>query len=159
MADTHAKCRQCRTAMTLQPVDPVFGEEGALKVVLMHLPLLICANQHKRFATPDFPRQLLERVSGEEMTKLPAAKADGWLVKRYACGGCGAKLQGGEAREETFDFDVALPELPPLRVEVTVPLEQCASCGKEQIRRLEKMRELLPAAMAHAFQAAGVRPG
>lgn len=145
--------------MTLQPVDPVFGEQGVLKVVLLQLPALACINQHRRFAMPDFPRLLIDRVVGEEMATLPAARARGWLFKRYACGGCGAKLRSGEGREETFDFDIALAELPPLRVEVTVPLYTCASCGKEQIRSLGKMRKLVPAAMAHAFRAAGLQPG
>lgn len=159
MTEKQATCRQCRSAMTMQPVDPAFGEEGAVKVVLLQLPALICPNQHKRFVTAEFARQLLEHVSGGEMVKLPAANAEGWLVKRYACGGCGAKLESQESREETYDFDVALADLPPMRVEVTVPLEKCAACGREQVRKLTQLREQLPAAMAHAFQAAGLRPG
>lgn len=159
MTEKHAKCRQCQTAMAVHPVDPAVGEEGALKVVLLHLPALVCPNQHKRFVTPDFPRQLLDRVSGGEMANLPAAKTDGWLVKRYACGGCGAKLESAEGREETYDFDIALPDVPMMRVEITVPLEKCGACGMEQVRKLAALRELLPAAMAHAFQAAGLRPG
>lgn len=159
MTDKHATCRQCRSAMTVQPVDPVFGEEGALKVVLMHMPAMICPNQHKRFVSADFARQLLDRVSGENMAQLPAAKAEGWLIKRYSCDGCGAKLDGGGGREESYDFSIAFPELPPMRIELTVPLEKCGACGREQVRNLVALRENLPAAMAHAFQAAGLRPG
>lgn len=156
MTEAHARCSECGTAMTLQPGDPVFGSSGALKVVLLHLPELVCVNQHRRFATADFPGRLLERVRGEEMAKLPAAAARGWLIKRYACGECGAKLRG-ESEEETFDFDIALEDLPPLRVEVTVPLARCAGCGKAQVRSLAGLRKLLAPAMAQAFRAAGLQ--
>jgi hypothetical protein len=154
MAEARATCKQCKTEMTLQPIDPVCGAQGALKVTLMQLPALVCPNTHRRFALRDFPMVLLDRVAGEEMPKLPAGEKRGLLIKHYHCGACGARLSEGEGREETFDFDVALEGLPRFRVELTVPLHKCTSCGKEQVRSLQEMQELTAPAMARAFKAA-----
>ena len=150
-------CRQCKAAMSVRPVDPVCGEEGALKVTLIQLPALVCPNTHRRFVRPEFPLTLLERVSGQDIDTLPEGKKSGLLFKSYQCGGCGAAI-GKEGRRETFDFDVVLGELPPFRVELETPLYKCSACAKEQLRTRDEIRKLLPAAMARAFKAANLRP-
>ncbi len=158
MAETRTICKLCRAEMTLQPIDPVCGKAGVLQVTLIQLPSWVCPNLHRRFAVPDFPL-LLERVAGEEMAKLPAGEKRGVLFKHYHCRACGAKLGDGEARTETFDFDVAFKGLAPFRVELDVPVYRCVSCGKEQMRSFQKMRQLMPPAMAHAFKVAELHPG
>lgn len=151
-------CRQCKAAMSLHPADPVCGEEGALKVTLIRLPALACPNTHRRFVNPEFPLTLLERVSGRDIGTLPEGKKSGLLFKSYQCGACGAALEKGAGRRETFDFDVALGELPPFRVELETTLYACSACGKEQLRARDEIRRLLPAAMARAFKAANLKP-
>lgn len=151
-------CRQCKAAMSLLPIDPVCGEEGGLKVTLIHLPALVCPNTHRRFAMPQFPLKLLQHVSAKDIETLPEGKKSGFLFKRYQCGACGAALEKGAGREETFDFDVTLEALPPFRLELGAPLYKCTSCGKEQVRAREDLRKRLPAAMAHAFKAANLKP-
>lgn len=158
MAKTGATCEQCRAPMTLQPIDPVCGERGVLKVTLLQLPALVCPNMHMRFAVPDFPQLLLDRLAGEDMKKIPAGEKRGLLFKHYHCGACGGKLGDGKSREETFDFDIAVKELSPFRVELTVPLYACSACGKEQIRSLPEIKKLAGPALAQAFKAAGLRP-
>lgn len=154
MAEARATCKQCKAEMRLLPIDPTCGVHGALKVTLMQLPALVCPNAHRRFTERDFPMVLLDRVAGEEMPKLPSGEKRGLLIKHYHCGACGARLSAGAGREETFDFDIALEGLPGFRVELTVPLHTCTSCGKEQVRSLQEMQELTPPAMARAFKAA-----
>ena len=157
MAATSMTCKQCRAEMSLQPLDPVCGQQGVLKVTLIRLPALVCPNMHRRFAMREFPIRVLERVAGKEMPELPAGKTSGLLFKNHHCGTCGAAL-GKDGREETFDFDVALEGFAPFRVELTLPLHKCTSCGKEQLRSLTEMQKLFPAAMARAFKAAGLPP-
>ncbi|MGQ0750324.1 MAG: hypothetical protein ACT4PS_07310 [Betaproteobacteria bacterium] len=151
-------CKQCKSAMSMQPVDPVCGEEGALKVTLIQLPALVCPNTHRRFVSPEFPLTLLERVSGSDVDTLPEGKKSGLLFKSYQCGGCGAMLEKESGRRETYDFDVLLQELPPFRVELEAPLYKCSACGTEQLRTRDELRKLLPAAMARAFKAANLKP-
>lgn len=151
-------CKKCKAAMSMHPIDPVCGEEGALKVTLIQLPAMVCPNTHRRFAMREFPLMLLERVSTKDLETLPAGKKSGLVFKSYQCGACGAALEKGAGREESFDFDVTLEALPPFRVEVATPLHKCTSCGKEQVRARDDIRKLLPAAMARAFKAAGLDP-
>ena len=35
----------------------------------------------------------------------------------------------------------------------------CTGCGKEQLHSLAELRKLTPAALVHAFQAAGIQSG
>lgn len=154
MTATTKTCKQCRAEMSLQRLDPVCGEQGVLKVTLIQLPAFVCPNQHRHFALRDFPMVLLDRVASEEMMKLAAGEKRGLIFKHYHCGGCGAALAKGEGREETFDSDVTLEGLSPFRVELTVPVYKCPSCGKEQVRSLKEIQELAAPAMAHAFKAA-----
>lgn len=158
MTATSMTCKQCKTGMSLQPLDPVCGEQGVLKVTFIQLPALVCPNMHRHFATPEFPILVLDRVAGKDMETLPAGKKSGLLFKHYHCSACGAELDKGDGREETFDFDLTLEELPTFRIELTLPLHKCTSCGKEQIRSLDEMQKLAPPAMAHAFKAAGLHP-
>ena len=158
MSSASVACKQCKAPMSLHPVDPVCGEEGALKVTLIQLPALVCPNTHRRFVRPEFPLTLLERVSGTDLDTLPEGKKSGLLFKSYQCGGCSAMLEKEASRRETFDFDVMLEELPPFRVELEAPLYKCSACAREQLRTRDDLRKLLPAAMARAFKAANLRP-
>lgn len=158
MTATNMTCKQCKAGMSLQPLDPAYGEQGMLKVTFIQLPALVCPNMHRHFAMQEFPILLLDRVAGKDMETIPAGKKSGLLFKHYHCSACGAELEKGNGREETFDFDVALKDIPPFRVEMAVPLYKCSGCGKEQMRSLEEMQKLVPPAMAHAFKAAGLHP-
>ncbi|MFN7087081.1 MAG: hypothetical protein ACK4N4_10725 [Burkholderiales bacterium] len=154
----NAKCRQCETGMQLQPLGDASGEHGVLRITFRQLPALVCPNGHKRFAVPDFPLRLLDRLAGEDETKLPAGKKRGLIFKEYHCGSCDARLGAGDSQSRTFGFDVDLENLPDFRVELTAPVYRCASCGREQLRSLEEIQNLTPPALAHAFQAAGLKP-
>lgn len=154
MSATHATCSRCGTAMSVQPLDPVCGKHGILKVTIIHLPVLVCANVHRRFAGRDFHMRFLDRILGEELKKIPAADPRGFLFRRYHCGACGARLDRSAMYEGTFDCDIAIEELPGFRVELAVPVVRCGSCGREQVRSLQKIRQLAPRAFLRAFRAA-----
>lgn len=158
MAATHVACRKCGAGMSVQPLDPVCGKRGILKVTIIHLPALVCANVHRRFAGHDFPVRLLDRIVGEEVKNIPAANPRGFIFRRYHCGACGARLGGGATREEVFDFDIAIEDLPGFRVELAVPVVCCGSCGREQVRSLRKIQRLAPRAFWRAFRAADLMP-
>jgi hypothetical protein len=46
---------------------------------------------------------------------------------------------------------------PRFRVEVSMPVFKCTGCGKEQVHSLAEVRKLTPAALVHAFKAAGIK--
>lgn len=152
-----SNCKQCDAPMRLQSIGSVAGEEGALKVSIADFPALMCERGHRKFITRDFPLQLLEQVASGDKTGLPAGKKQGLLFKKYYCGQCGNPLTA-ESAPRPFGFDVKLADVPPIRVELTVPVYKCSSCGKEQLRQRGEIEELAPAALAHVFQGAGINP-
>ncbi|MBX9812211.1 MAG: hypothetical protein K2Y16_11470 [Burkholderiales bacterium] len=157
MADS-TKCKRCEAGMRLQSIGAVSGEQGVLKVTFPQLPALVCPNGHKRFAVPEFPIILLDHLAGEDETSLPSGKTRGLIFKDYRCGSCGAKLAGGDGQARTFGFDIRVKDIPAFRVELTAPVYKCPSCAKEQLRSLEEIQMLTAPAMAHAFEAAGLKP-
>ena len=152
-----ATCRKCKSPMQIEPLSGVAGEEGGMKVAFLRLPALVCAQGHRRFVKPDFPGELLERLTA--VAQVPAAEARGMVFKSYHCGKCGEKISGAAATHRSFEFDVGVAGIDPFRVALTVPVHVCASCGREQVKSLAEVTEKIPAAMVHAFKAAEIPPG
>lgn len=150
-------CKQCDSPMQFQSIGPVAGEEGVLKVSIADFPALACERGHRRFITRDFPLQLLKQVANKDRIGLPAAKKQGLLFKKFHCGECG-ELLGAESEPRVFAFDAVLSDVPSIHLELTVPVYKCKTCGKEQLRQREEIEELAPAALAHVFQGAGIKP-
>lgn len=156
MADS-INCKQCGEPMRFRSIDSVTGEEGVLKISIAGFPTLECERGHRQFFARDFPIQLLEQVAADDRTGLPAGKKQGLLFKKYHCGKCGAQLTS-ESAPRAVGYDVKIADIPKMRVELTVPVYKCASCGQEQLRAAGEMEELAPVALAHVFQAAGIKP-
>lgn len=152
-----ATCRRCKAEMHFEPLSGVTGDEGGITVTFQGLPALVCAQGHRRFVRPEFPVQLLKRLSGT--VQMPAGEARGVLFKSYHCGSCGEKLASAAPNPKTFEFDVGLEGLDPFRVALMVPVYACPSCGREQVRSLTEVTDRTPAAMARAFQSAEIPPG
>lgn len=152
-----ATCKRCKSEMHLEPLSGVAGDEGGVTITFRELPALVCAQGHRRFLRPEFPVQLLKRLSSS--VQLPAGEARGVVFKSYHCGSCGEKLAGAAAAPRTFEFDVGLEGVDPFRVALMVPVYACPSCGREQVRSLTEVTDRAPAAMARAFQSAEIPPG
>lgn len=155
---TTRRCIQCRGETEITAVDAAAGEAKDLKIAVREMPVAACAKGHRQFVRPDFPRLLVEHLMDEDEAKLPAGQETGLLVKRYYCASCGAKLARQPDHRHTFTIDVALAELSPFRVELTMPVYKCGKCEKEQLHSLKEIRKQTPEALAHAFQAAGIPP-
>ena len=151
-------CTRCRGKTEPTVLESAGGEADSLAVQLRNMPVLTCKSGHRQFFDADFPRRLVERLMGEDESKLPAGEEKGLLRKRYHCGGCGAELAPQAERKETFPFDVALPQAAPFRVELTAPVYRCPTCSREQLHSLKELRSRTPAALAEAFRAADIPP-
>ena len=150
-------CRQCSAPMQLQSIGTVAGEDGVLKISVSDFPALVCERGHRQFISRDFPMKLLEKLADGDKTGLPAGKKQGLLFKKCHCGKCGEPL-GADGESRPFGFDVKLADAPQMRVEFTLPVYKCAACGEQQLRDRDEIEGLVPAALAHGFQAAGFRP-
>ncbi len=152
-------CLRCRGQTRPAEIAQATGEERPLALALHALPVLECEKGHKQFIDTEFPLRVLDRL-GEEASKLPAARERGMLLfKRFYCGGCGAELKDAAQERKTVGVDIALEGLPQFRAELSLPFYRCAGCSAEQVRSTDEATGRLPAALAHAFQGAGIPHG
>ena len=150
-------CKKCKAEMHPEKLSGVTGSEGSVKVTIPKLPALACAQGHRRFVRPEFPLELLERLSSK--AEVPAGEPRGILFKSYHCGKCGEKLGAASPEPKTFGFNVGLKGIEAFRVELEVPVYACPSCGREQVRSLDEVARSTPGAIARAFQSAEIPPG
>lgn len=158
MATKLRACSQCRRETAPTSLEPVSGEEKTVTVTLHGLPILACPSGHRQFVHPEFPIWLLEQLLEKDTAKLPAGEEKGMLFKKFHCA-CGKELASKPDRQQTYPIDVALRDLAPFRVELTVPMYKCSGCGKEQLHSLKELQSRMPAALGHAFQEAKLAHG
>ncbi len=160
MSDKPRSCRTCHTETGPRVLDSLTGEDKALKVTLLGLSVLSCANGHLQFTRAELPLELLTHLVDEAEPTLPAGEETGVLMfKHFLCQSCGRELQPKPDHRHSFSFAPRLADQPGLRVELTMPVYRCSACDREQLHSLKELRRLTPAALAHAFQAAGIQSG
>jgi hypothetical protein len=153
-------CPLCEGPLRARTLAEVAGDEAPMRLALRAFPVFACAAPHRYFLGRQFPVWLLNAMLDRELAKIPAGVEKGLLFKKYACGGCGAALPASGAEPHTFSSSLAWNDTPGFVVDVTVPVYRCAGCGREQARSGAELAKLLPAALVHAFKAAGMKaPG
>ena len=153
-------CRQCSADVALKRLGRREGEDGGVRIVIDGIPALDCANGHKRFPTPGFPLEFIERVmkTGELVTAEPAVEK-GLFRKRSHCPSCGGQLPDstdGASRNETR---VEYPETGQVTVELAVPVYRCGGCRQEVTLPSSTVQRGVMQAMANAFRSADITPG
>ena len=160
MTDRYRSCRTCHTDTSPEQVASAAGEEKALAVTVRGLTVLACGNGHEQFIDAEFPLRLLTHLVEEDEAGLPAGEEKGVLMfKHFYCHDCGRELEPKPDHRHTFTLKPGLPDQPGLEVDLTMAVYHCTGCGKEQLHSLDELRKLTPAALAHAFQAAGIQSG
>ena len=153
-------CPLCEAPLAARTLHDVTGDEAPVRVTLRGLPVFSCAAPHRYFVGQQFPIWLLNALADGELAKIPAGAEKGLLFKKYVCGGCGTPLPAAAGEPLTFSANLAWKEAPGFSVDVSLPVYRCASCGREQARSGAEVAKLLPAALVHAFKAAGLKaPG
>ena len=155
---TRNHCPLCKTVVEPDVLNEMSGEEGRLSVRVYRMPILKCSKGHRLFSNPDFPLLMLDWLA-QSGTKLPVSAAKGMLIKKYHCGACGEPLSEPDDRRHSFRLAVNLPDTEPFEIDLTMPVQRCAKCQKEQVHSLKQLRNDAPAALAHAFKSAGITAG
>jgi hypothetical protein len=155
---TLQNCTRCRGETHLPRVDSVEGEAHSLHITLKKLPLLRCDQGHRQFVRPRFGAELLEHLTEEDEPGLPAGEEKGLLWKKFLCERCGEELEAEADHRHTFSIEIALDEVDPIGVELSMPVYRCSACGREQIHSLKEVRRLTPVALAGAFESARIPP-
>lgn len=160
MTDTYRSCRTCHTATAPKKLEAIAGDEKALALTVHGLNVLVCSNGHKQFVDAAFPLRLLNHLVEEDEVRLPAGEEKGVLMfKHFHCRECGRELEPKPDHRHTFTIRPGLPDQPELGVDLTMAVYHCTACAKEQLHSLAELRRLTPAALVHAFQAAGIQSG
>jgi hypothetical protein len=153
-------CPLCEAPLAARTLPDVAGDEAPMRLELRAFPVFSCEAPHRYFLGQKFPIWLLNALLEGELPKIPAGVEKGMLFKKYACGGCGAALPAAGAEPLTFSSTLAWNDTPGFAVDITVPVYRCDGCGREQARSGAELAKLLPAALVHAFKAAGMKaPG
>lgn len=159
MAHAGGPCPLCKAPLNQKQVPEAFGEQQPLKLALRGLPVLECEKPHRHFVGKEFPIWLLNALLEEELGKIPSGGEKGLLFRKRTCGSCEAELPSAAEGSRTFSAALAWKDSPAFDVDITVPLHRCGACGRDQVRSAAELAKLLPAALAHAFQGAGLKPG
>jgi hypothetical protein len=153
-------CPLCEAPLAAKLLREAAGDEAPMRVALRGLPVLACEAPHRYFVGHGFPIWLLNVLVEVEIAKIPAGRRKGLVFRDYDCGECGARLPTSGAEPWTFSASLAWEETPGFVADITMPVFRCTSCGREQARSGEELAKLLPAALVHAFMAAGIKaPG
>lgn len=160
MIEDGTPCPLCEAPLAEMRLREVVGDEAPMRLALRGLPVFACEAPHRYFVGHGFPIWLLNVMADAELAKIPAGRRKGLLFRQYACGICGAPLPTTGGEPCTFSASLAWKETPGFVVDITVPVYHCDSCGSDQARSRDELAKLLPAALVHAFMAAGIKaPG
>jgi len=153
-------CPLCEHPLEGATLPEFSGDETPLRITLRAMPALRCPTGHVYFVHPKFPLWLMNRLVEEDSATLPAGRAKGFLVKHYLCKDCGRDLAPKQDHLQGFPVELQYEKSPAFRAEITMPVFKCTACGAEQLRLLDEVRKLMPAALVHAFKGAGIKaPG
>jgi ribosomal protein S27AE len=149
-------CSHCGKPVSLQSAGPMSGTEGAYKLELDHVSVMICGENHKRFVYPDFAIRLMDHIADPDVSGLYAAKTRGFLKKHAHCAKCSVELPTQRPNSKEYRLIVPLPDLQPVTLTLNAPVLMCAQCGEEQLPDASHLVTCVFKAMTHAFRSAEV---
>jgi hypothetical protein len=153
------RCQVCEREMSLHALDPLEGEAHGVRMQIEGLPVMECAEGHKRFVVPDFADRLIEALFRDDsLVRVDPALQKGLLRKRYCCPGCGRKLDGGRNTRVEAKRVLELTGCAAFGVCVELPKFRCSACGMEYVPPGAVVVDDLMEASAHAFRSAAVAP-
>ncbi len=157
---TIAVCRQCNADTHNTQVQRVEGEDSGIRVALEGLSAVECTNNHKRFPTTEYPLQFIQALlKSDDLVTVPFAVEKGLFRKHRHCPGCAKELAAETTATSSTRTSVTMPDLPPVAVELAVPVYRCPGCGKDvTLPEKDTAREIMQA-VANAFRSANITPG
>lgn len=156
---THV-CRQCSAEVQETRLGRVEGEDSGIHVAIEGLPTVVCTNGHKRFPTPEFPLQFIERIlASDDLVRVKPATEKGLFRKHLHCPACGEALPEAGNGQSTGQAQLDMPDGAPAAVEIAVPVLRCGKCSKEATLAEATVAKAVMQACANAFRSADIPPG
>ena len=156
MAISQKACSRCSKPVSIQASPPISGTEGAYKMGLEGISVMVCEESHKRFVYPDLAMRLMDHIANPDASGLYAATQRGLFRKHTHCAKCATELPSGKPDCKDYRVSVPLPDIQPVTVILSAPVLKCAQCGTEQLPDSADLLKYVFKAMAHAFRAAEI---
>ena len=153
-------CRQCNADTTVTHLGRLEGEDSGIHIVIEGLPTLDCTNGHKRFLTPGFPLEFIERMmKSDGLITAEPAQEKGFFRKKPICPSCGKELPEQPRDSSSHSVNVEMPDNEAVKVELAVPLYPCPGCNKPATLPKTGVERGVMQAAANAFRSADITPG
>ena len=156
MAISHKACSRCRKPVSIQAVPPISGTEGAYRLGLEGVSVMICGENHKRFVYPDLAMRRMDHIANPDASGLYAATQRGLFKKHAHCAKCSTELPTGKPDSKDYRVSVPLPDIQPVTLTLSAPVLKCAQCGTAQLPDTADLLKYVFKAMTHAFRSAEI---
>ena len=156
MAISHKACSRCNKPVSIQAAPPISGTEGAYKLALEGVSVMICGENHKRLVYPDFAMRLMDHIANADASGLYAATQRGLFKKRAYCAKCSTELPTAKPDSTDYRVSVPLPDIQPVILTLSAPALKCAQCGTAQLPDTADLLKYVFKAMTHAFRSAEI---
>lgn len=158
MAISHKACSRCGKPVSIQALPPISGTEGAYKMELEGVSVMVCGENHKRFVYPDLAMRLMDQIANPDASGLYAATLHGLFKKHAHCAKCSTELPPGKPGSKDYRVSVPLPDLQPVTLTLSASVLKCSQCGTEQLPDAADLLKYVFKSMTRAFRSAEVHP-
>lgn len=156
MAFNRKPCALCKSPMEYGELPVLAGNEQSCRVALRNVPVMLCANGHKRLLYPSFVTELMDVLARPETTGLRVGEKRGLFRKRFLCAKCASEIQTESKALAEYKTSLRLKDvMDSIGIALTMPIVRCEACGNEQLADESDLMQLFKA-LTHAFRSADV---
>jgi hypothetical protein len=151
-------CALCNKPMQPDVVPALTGHEESSRITLGNVPIMVCADGHKRLLYASFVTEIMDTLARPETAGLQVGEKRGIFRKRFRCIKCASDIQADHTAIAEFSASLKLRDMTSaVSVALTTPVMRCSACGNQQLPDESSLMELFKA-LTHAFRSADVRP-
>jgi len=151
-------CALCKRPMEPGVLPVLTGHEEGYRITLGNVPVMVCAEGHKRLLYPTFVTDLMDTLARPETAGLQVGEKRGIFRKRSHCIKCSSDIGADQAAIAEYNASLRLRDMTDsVSVALTAPVMRCGKCGGEQLADESSLMQVFKA-LTHAFRSADVRP-
>ena len=151
-------CALCKNPMEYVELPALAGNEKSCRVTLNNVPIMVCANGHKRLVYSSFVTELMDALARPETTGLRVGPKHGLFRKRFRCHKCSFDIPAENTAIGEYKASVKLTDMThPISVVLAMPVLKCGDCGNDQLAHESDLMQVFTA-LTHAFRSADVKP-
>jgi hypothetical protein len=158
MAVNPKPCGICKGSVQQSVLSVLTGQEESCRITLGNVPVMVCAEGHKRLLYSSFVTDLMDTLARPEAAGLQVGERRGIFRKRCICAKCSAEIRADDTANAEYNASLKLREMTDaVSVALTIPVMRCSTCGNQQLADESSLMQLFKA-LTQAFRSADVRP-